>query len=454
MKLSSILLLLLWGAIAWASLGGLFAIAIAGVALVGFLMLELVHISRLGMVLLGFSLALGLVHFHRGSLDAALLEQAFGRAAFMAFFLISLFFLQSAAVTSAMVRRSGDVLVDQPPGRRYLALTFGSTVFGFLMSLGAITLLGSAIRQGVETIGDRRLGEIRLRRMTLALLRGFSTIPLWSPITVSMAIVLSALPEVSWIQVFPYGLAFTLISLLIGWLIDRFDPSRTLRAGATHGTSVVQLLPLVGLVVLMPVGGWALSVVLGISLLRALLLALPLMSLVWIAVQCRDSGLWPRLRGIWRRLTTDILPAMPTMRSEIAIFAGSALLGVFLVPLIDVQWIGWVIAELGLSGQFVLLIAMWVIVSAAIAGINPLVSVMIMTEILPKLPGLDISQLSVALMAVGAWSVSINVAPMSTVVRITGQVVMRDPMVIGPKWNGLYTLIIAAVLSAGLLALG
>ncbi len=455
MAIAPILLFLVWGAMAWSALGGGgTAVSIAGVALLAFFIIELRRIARFGMILLLVSLILVGIHFYHGSLDGALLEKAAGRAAFLAFFYISLFFLQSASVTSPLVRRSGEVLVTQPPGRRYLAITFGGTIFGLLMSLGSLTLLGTMIRQGVENSSNVKARDIRLRRMTMAMLRSFGTIPMWSPITVTMAIVLSSLPEVSWIQIFPYGAMLALVFLGVGWLMDRFDPSRKRQKPATGGEPLSELLPLVFLVILFPVIGWALSLVLGVTLLVALLLFLPFMSVVWIAIQQQGDGLWPRLSGMWKYLRADVLPAMPQMRTELAIFAGSASLGVLLVPLLNVEWFGAQISQIGMSSGLVLIAGMWIIILSAIIGISPLITVLVIIEVLPQLPGLEITPLAIAIMAVGAWSISVNISPFATPVRVTGQAVMRDPALVGLKWNFTYSLIIAALLSAALLMFG
>ncbi len=449
---SPILLFLVWGATAWSTLGGGSAAAIiAGVALLVFFAIELRKISPFGVILLVVSLILVGIHYFHGSLDRELLEKVIERAAFLSLFLISLFFLQSASATSALVRRSGEVLVNQPPGRRYLALTFGGIVFGLLMSLGALTLLGTMIRQGVENSSNVKARDIRLRRMTLALLRSFGTIPMWSPITITMAVVLSSLPNVSWAQVFPYGATLAIVYLGIGWLMDRFDPSRKGQAPATGGAPLSGLLPLVLLVILLPVIGWALSLVLGVTLLKALLLSLPFMSVGWITIQQQGDGLWLRLRAMWQHLRTNILPAMPQMRTELSIFAGSASLGILLVPLLDVERLGDLIAHTSMSSGQVLTSSLWIIVLFAIIGVSPLISVLVIIEILPRLPGLEIAPLAIAMMAVAAWSVSINIAPFATPVRVTGQAIMCDPARIGLKWNLAYSLSLAAVLSVLLL---
>ena len=449
------MLLLVWGATAWSTLaGGSLAINIAGVALFVFIAIELRNIARFGLVLFGVCLILVGIHFYSGSLDETLVEKALTRAAFMAFYMVSLFFLQSASIGSPLVRRSGEALVDQPPGRRYLALSAGGVILGQLMSLGALTLLGAMIRQGVENSSNVKARGIRLRRMSLAMLRGFGTIPMWSPITITMAVVLTALPGVSWIQIFPYGVALAFIQLGSGWLLDRFDPARKGQKPAAGGSSLWVMLPLVYLVILLPVAGWGLSLVLGIDMLKAILFLLPFMSMVWITIQQSGNQIWVRLKGVWKQLNSSILPAMPAMRTEIAILASSASLGVLLVPLLNVEWFGELITQTGMTGGQVLTVAMWIIVLISIMGVSPLISVLVIAEILPRLGGIDIAPLSIAVMAVGAWSISVNIAPFATPVRVTGLAIQRDPVLVGLRWNAVYTFIIASLLSAGLLAFG
>lgn len=47
-------------------------------------------------------------------------------------------------------RRGGEAVVNQPPGRRYTVLTIGGALFGVLLNLGTISLLGTMIREGVD----------------------------------------------------------------------------------------------------------------------------------------------------------------------------------------------------------------------------------------------------------------------------------------------------------------
>ena len=60
-----------------------------------------------------------------------------------------------------MIDRGGRYLVNQPPGRRYLALTFGGHIFGILLNMGGLALLASMLEAG-ETLGRRAATRDRL----------------------------------------------------------------------------------------------------------------------------------------------------------------------------------------------------------------------------------------------------------------------------------------------------
>ena len=96
------------------------------------------------------------------------------------------------------VLRAGRYLTTCPPGRRYLAMNFGGHVFGVLINLGGIAILLEMTRRSLEETSGHlpaHLREWRLRRMTTAVLRGFSLAPLWSPIGLGLNALLLAMPD-------------------------------------------------------------------------------------------------------------------------------------------------------------------------------------------------------------------------------------------------------------------
>src|SRR5690606_22659834 len=91
---------------------------------------------------------------------------------------------------------------------------------GLLLNFGVLNLLGPMIRRGVES-GDPALAEIREQRQISAIMRGFPTILLWSPATITQALMISLLPGLQVAVLVSLGLVLTFILLFVGWAEDR-----------------------------------------------------------------------------------------------------------------------------------------------------------------------------------------------------------------------------------------
>ncbi|PYC47535.1 hypothetical protein DI396_08775 [Litorivita pollutaquae] len=434
-----------------------FTAAIAGPALLLFFLREWRHLARMARILVMISLLGSGMLLLAEKIDLAVLGRAIDRAAFLAFFVTALSLLQSAGGRSPMIRNCGEALVEQPPGRRYTVLTIGGALFGVLLSLGTLSLLGSIIVSGVE--GRRgstepRISEIRMQRMTLAMLRGFSTIPMWSPTTMTLAIILSGLPSLRWIDILPLGLAATVAFLVLGWITDRLTYPRPSGANRTEGAPLTTLLPLVGLVILIPGVAYVVAEVLGLSMIAALLVTVPFISFGWIFIQMRGAGDSHPMRASGTWIMRDVLPSLPSLRSEVGIFAGSAFIGILIPPLLNLDVIGSTVAQLGLSAGGVLVLSFWGIALALMVGINPIISATIAIEILPNLPGLALSELGIAHMVMMSWAVIIGLSPFSTSVRMSARVIGREAAEIGLRWNLRFSLVAGALLSLYLFFIG
>jgi hypothetical protein len=151
---------------------------------------------------------------------------------FFAFFLIALSLLKEAALSSNSVNLTNHVLLQQHPVRRYALLSFTSHILGILMSVGAINLLGTMIQRSLhenkDTI-DAQINSARQRRMMLAVLRGFCSIPLWAPTSITITLLVTTIPNLKWIDIIPYGLYLTLALLLFGIWLDHIQAPKHLR---------------------------------------------------------------------------------------------------------------------------------------------------------------------------------------------------------------------------------
>lgn len=424
------------------------------VGLTGFLALELRRISHMARALVFLSLALPAYAFASGSFDADLTLSALHRGAYLAFFLTSLSFLQHAAGRSPLILRSGQVLVMQPPGRRYLVLTFGAALFGMLLNLGTVGLLGTMIAKAVGPGDDAestRIANIRRKRMTLAMLRGFCALPMWSPMTITIALVIAAIPSLSWGQMVIYSAPMTVLFLLIGWGLDRSGYARAPLPDQPPAPSLLKLLPLLTIVVLVPTTAFAASQVLGTNLITALLICIPFLSFGWIFIQERGAPTAGTLRKTAGIMGRDLLPSLPNMRTEIALFACSAFIGVMVTASVDTVRLGHAIIALGLSADTLLVLSAWLVFGLSLMGISPIISVTILAGTLPNLAALEINEMVVGVMLLTVWTISVNATPFSAAVRMSARLVTVEPTLLGMRWNGLYCLISLGILSVFLL---
>lgn len=115
------------------------------------------------------------------------------------------------------------------------------------------------------------------------------------------------------------------------------------------------------------------------------------------------------------------------------------------------------IAALGLGALPMALGLVVAIVLLAFVGINPIVSSSILGAIAVQLaiPGLGVTVIALAI--TGGWSAVIGLSPFLTTLIIAASVVGRPTWVIGPVWNGAYSLTILCIwllLLSGLMLTG
>jgi hypothetical protein len=435
---------------------GSWTTAVGGAALTLFILLEwrgLALISRLT-----FSVAIAiLVAFTALDLvSLELIEKAFARATFFAFFVTALDILRSAAQTSPMIRKCGKLIVDQPPGRRYGVLTFGTHLFGILLNMGSLNLLGTMVRRSIDTDQtdvEQRIKDIRLQRMTMALVRGFCAIPLWSPTSVSVIIVLTGLPGVSWFDAAPYAMATAFTFLMLGWIVDRLSFARptTPQASGSMKSVLLALLPLLLLNIVVLGTAFTISQFTSLRLIGALLVCIPAFGVGWIIVQYARAGRIGAFRLAQRRLWTRIFPAFSDVRSEIGILASSAFLSVILLPQIDVAALSNFITLHGLGQSTILILTFWTIVVLAPLGINPIITVLLAVDILASLPGQEISPYLILFVCTMGWTLVTGFSPFAAALRLTCRCIEMSPLQVGLVWNRAFSLCVFAGASLYLL---
>jgi hypothetical protein len=379
------------------------------------------------------------------------LAKGLSAGAFLASVFLGVGFMGTVAARSGVILRCGAALVHQAPGRRYAALSVGGHLLAILLNVGALSLLGTMIERAMAQEQDLRLRTIRHRRMILALLRAFCAVVLWSPMSIGIAFVLSALPSLQWADVGPYGLAFTVLLLAMGWIMDRLS-YRPPPPGA--GVQPVPWRDVGGLLaVIMAVFGGA-SVVQGLSnasLMGGIIVSAPLVALAWRAGQGPGSMLQRGGDALWHGVEF-LHTGVGRLGAEVSIIGLAAVLGAVgadFIPAEQMQALaqGGSVPAWGVAGGL-----MVVLVVVGQVGLNPVISIPLL---LPSVqatvpPGSD---LLLALACLGGWTLCLGSSPLVSTSLIISRHAPVSARVIGHRWNGLYTLLGVIALLAYLMVL-
>ncbi len=391
-------------------------------------------------------------------LSMAIIISAFGRVSFFALFLVSLDVLRDAASSSPLIMRSGQKVIDQPPGRRYAVLTTSTHFFSILLNMGAINLLGTmtkrSIDAGREKAGDR-VTQIRLRRMTLAMFRGFCSNTLWAPTSVTVVVVLAAIPDYGWYDFFPIGIFLAVLYLTVGWVLDRvsYPQSSLTYSSEPFGQVLVALVPLLILIVTVLGLTIFISGIFGLRLIAALLFSVSVLGIVWIYFQYQNRNKEQALKLFVQRITTGLLPSFCGLRSEIGIMCGSVFAGDLVLSQIDIALVSEIFTSMGLGSKMLLLLMQWVVFAFSMVSLNPIVTVAISVEVLANLTGIEIDSWLLAMTGVATWAMVTGFSPFSGANRISSRVIGKTAEEVGMIWNGRFTFGVMVLLSGSILIL-
>ena len=384
--------------------------------------------------------------------NAAPLPEAVARASFFAAFPVAMTLLREAAVTSPLMLRASRYLVNQPPGRRYWALTWGGHLIGLLLSFGALTLLTTMIRQS-NTTTDARIRDIREKRMVTAVMRGFITMPLWSPTSIALIAILQGTPSLHWIDVAPVGFALAAAIIVLGWLVDRlqYRPRSVAPLEADPGPWTA-VLGLAGLILALTVLCIATAWLTGSSLQLATMLVVPVFTFAWATAQAwTGPAAWRAAIGrSIGQIGGAARSSFPAGRNETALFAASGLISAGAVDLIPAGAAPWLVGLFAGHPGLFLVALVWLVVALALAGLTPMVTVALFASALGQSPPPELDPIKVAVALAGGWALSVGVAPLSNSVLLVAPLIQRTPIEVGPRWNGLFSALALVLLSLGL----
>ncbi|WP_134703330.1 hypothetical protein [Ammoniphilus sp. YIM 78166] len=281
-----------------------------------------------------------------------------------------------------------------------------------------------------------------------AMLRGYGATMLWAPYFPTVILILYYLDIPSYVYLGP-ALIFGLVSLgliiLYGWLVHRNMKENEELAVRPHThdmdpTGKQKLMVLISLVLM----------IIFLSLVLERWAGFPIMMVIALISIAFPIVMWgfSRRKGAYRVAAGEYrVQTLPRMINEVSLFISAGFLGEMVArteigEMFPVLFSA--VSTVSLWGMIFLLIV--IIPLLAILGIHPLVTGSILgTSLSPAILGIEPVSLAGAL--IGGWAMALMLSPISAINIIVGGMVEKPPYVVGLKWNGVYGLCWAILLS-------
>ncbi|RFC63171.1 hypothetical protein DYI37_13440 [Fulvimarina endophytica] len=402
--------------------------------------------SRRMFVCIGAGLAV-IAIFTRGDWQD-LIRAALGQGAFIATFFVALATLRSPAALSPAILRCGEYLASQPPGRRYMALNAGGHLFALILNYGSIQLLGGLTESIAGREPNKELGEIRNRRMLLAVQRGFCASLLWSPLAFAMAITTAIVPGATWSAAALFALGNAVVFSVIGWALDtivkpkysgprpeRRDPDGTIR----------DLKPLILLLTIIFSGVGIIELATGLKVVTVVMVFIPLIALGWLMIEAKESERpGAQVRAEVERMA---FVEIPSYRSEIVLLIMAGIIGSLGASL--------AVPLLQRSGLDLSTLPIWLIIAAPVwliplfgqIGMNPILSVSLFAPILPNPEVIGVSPVAVVCAITAGWSLAGITSPFTATTMLVGRLGHTTAFRVGAFWNRAFFLVAASALT-------
>lgn len=373
-------------------------------------------------------------------------------AAFIAAFFTALTCLRNASSTSPSLERCGRFLAEQRPGRRYAALTVGGHLFGLVLNYGAISLLGTLAEANARREPNKEIRDHRIRRMLLAIQRGFVSTLCWSPMTFSIAISTSIVPGASWADAAPLCLVSSVIMAGLGWALDTiFKPRLTIPSPLRPkpAGSWATLLPMVALLTMLVFAVGVVHVLTGIRAVGVVMVVVPLMSLGWIAKQTMHRN---PVQNMAKR-TLDYTSELFGYRSELVLLVMAGFIGTLGSQLLTPHMTAFGLDLAVLPGSIVLVALVWLIPLAGLIGMNPILAVSLIAPLLPDAEAMNVTPTAIIVALTAGWALSGASSPFTATTLLIGSIAKVSSARVGMKWNGAYTAICCLALSMWIAAM-
>jgi len=332
-----------------------------------------------------FVVALVMLVFALGY-DPELIETASGNMTRLAGLMLAVMLLSNVLARTEDLQQISVSLFGGKPLARYLSLAFGTSLVSVPLNFGSVAVVGSLVGERIRRNGDSE----STRNATRAVLRGFGVAPMFSPLSISVVLTLTLLPQVSLLSLLLLAVPFSVLMVLAGLHWREPEPLQSTERSVNRA-GAGSWLRFGGLILAICVGVLWLSHRFGLSYAHA------------VALSCLAAVLLYRILG-WLKRENPPLASMANVSNELAIVGGSAFIGAVLSGVVLGQISGqpelpvwlWALLAAGVP---------WVFFAAGLAGMNPIIIATLIGGILGSLwPGA--AQLGLAIAMVTGWGIT------------------------------------------------
>ncbi len=427
------------------------AVHLANIAMLIYVVLELKQSPMMTkvMIILAFVLTAALWPLMKDPWN--LLQEGVAFGAFLSTFFVALGFIRAASEKSERIKLSGRHLLTQPPSRRYIALTLGSNLFGLILSIGVLNLLGSMVKKSntIESVGGQEsVLKTRERRSMMAIQRGFSMVPAWSPLSISVPIVLLSIPSLTWEQLVPAALTAVIFLLIMGWLDDQITfRGRVAPPYQSDGKVLSWTVHLPFLFLIAAIFGAAVTMekTLDIRMVVGMMTCAPIAALIWMIGQSGAAGCLAGATSVKTRLVDQMLRVFPQYRTEIIVMFCAGFYGVLIKNTLPPDLISDGINYLSISPQWLPVCVFLFIVVTANLTLHPMMSVIIVSTAMPAPELLGVAPISMGLAYLSGWGVGVSTSPYTICNLIIGQLTGNAASHVAYQWNGRYIVTVTLI---------
>jgi hypothetical protein len=368
--------------------------------------------------------------------DPNALSLVASRALYLPALIAVMAILRVAAQQARLVSVAARFVVDQPPSRRFLLLASAAHIFGILLSIGGFQLLlAIALAERDRTAPSPEAAEIQGRRITNAVMRGFGSTLMWSPVGLAINLLMPIMPSLVWADYAPIGLSMVAGFLLLGWLFDRMEPhpKREFRPQSRAGAASA-LFALFALLIAITGSAWLVESAFDLPLRAAILIVIPIMAVAWVLVTepgpAATSVVSLGMNG-FRMLTRSA--------SEICLLAATGFLGLIIADMIPPATVRAVVETLALGPGLLGCLVLLTITLTGLVGVSPMISGTICAGAVLS-SGVAIPEAMLMMACLSGWVGSAMLSSATATVAIAGTLTGKSSTEIGLRWNGLFTL--------------